>query len=145
MQTQLQERADQPAQVAQAEVGSLGTEVLSNALILSQLWGQLCVDDKKILRRACRLVRSQADSAVTVLDMAGATDKAVAAALARFPCVDCVTMPCRLECLLVLGATQQMPRLQKLSLRYEVGAPCMRAMHAHALGGRIQCTHARVQ
>ncbi|KAG1666485.1 hypothetical protein FOA52_004867 [Chlamydomonas sp. UWO 241] len=87
---------------------------------MSQLTGHLDADDKRQLLRTCRLVRTEVDSAVTVLDVTGASNMTLAVALSRFPCLDSLTLPCRRKSLLLLSGAQNLPlRLVKLTLTHE--------------------------
>jgi hypothetical protein len=120
MQTPIQahEAAQEEAAQHQAEEPSLGLAVLTNALVLEQLWAQLERDDKRRMRAVSRAVRASADCAVSSLDMRNRFSSELAASLARFPGITSLTASCYYhECARVLSAAP-LPRLRALSLEW---------------------------
>jgi hypothetical protein len=101
--------------MAQAAVGDLGLDVLTNGLIFAHLWGMLDRDDKKGLRLVTRDVRSLVDAAIAALDMRGQCSGALAVALAwKWPHVSSLTATCDDETHVVLNSAP-LPRLRSLT------------------------------
>jgi hypothetical protein len=110
--------AQEAAAQHQAVEPSLGLAVLTNALILEQLWAQLERDNKRRMRAVSRSVRVSADCAVSSLDMQAR--RSLAASLARFPGITSLKATCYdHDCARVLSAAP-LPRVRALSLRWNV-------------------------
>jgi hypothetical protein len=143
MQTPIQahEAAQEEAAQHQAKEPSLGLAVLTNALILEQLWAQLERDDKRRMRAVSRAVRASADGAVSSLDMQAR--RSLAASLARFPGISSLKAPCYdHDCARVLSAAP-LPRLRALDLLWNgvsnghahgVIVPCSAPRYARVVG-----------
>ncbi|KAG1662369.1 hypothetical protein FOA52_006630 [Chlamydomonas sp. UWO 241] len=97
-------------------VGDLGLDVLTSGLIFAYLWGMLDRADKKVLRLVSRDVRELVDAAVDTLDMRGASEGALAIALAwKWPHVSSLTASCDDASSTVLIAAP-LPLLRSLAL-----------------------------
>jgi hypothetical protein len=139
---------------ADAAVGDLGLDVLSNPLLFSHLWALLDRDGKRALRGVSRRLVELSDAAVAALDMReeGMSEGGTSAlALAKWPEITALTADADEDSLRVICAAP-LARLRKLVLYAVRGLDAMRALERHASAlharamhrgwrARLQCVH----